>query len=143
MSRLRALCVIAALLVAGCGGGGGGGASTPTTPTPAPTPPATENFSGTVAAYAYAFHTFTPARAGAATITLTWSAGVDLDLYVTGSACTGYPPDQCIVVARSVASTGTEEKVSITVQAGVALRLWVDNFSPTTAAAYTITTAIS
>lgn len=142
MSALRVVCVMAVVLTVACGGGGGGSASTPTTPTPTPTPPATESFSGTVAAYAYTFHTFTPARAGVATVTLTWSAGVDLDLYVTGPACTGYPPDQCVVVARSVATTGTEEKITITVQAGVVLRLWVDNFSPTTAAAYTLTTSI-
>jgi len=57
---------------------------------------------------------------------------------VTASTCTGYPPDACVILARSTASSGQREEVVLPVTANTALTLWVDNFSPQTAATYSI-----
>lgn len=137
MIRRRVWWVTAALALSGCG------ASPTAPPTPAPgPPPVSETFTGTVAPYAIVFHTFAPARDGMATLTLRWSSAADIDLYVTEPSCTGYPPDRCLVLARSAASSGNEERVQVTVRAGASLRLWVDNFSPTDAVAYTLTAVV-
>jgi len=123
------------LAAAACGGG------SPTAPGPPAGggTPATSTFAGTVAAYAITSHPHTVTRAGTLTVTLTWTAQADLDLYVTTSTCTGYPPDACVILARSTASTGQREEVVLPVAANAALTLWVDNFSPNTSAPYGLT----
>jgi hypothetical protein len=63
-------------------------------------------------------------------IRLTWSdSSVDLDLYVTGTACTGDDPFACPWIAASQANYGTSEELTVAVQAGRDYYLWVDNFT--------------
>ena len=124
-----------ALLAAACGG------NTPTSPGNGGTPNTPTTLAGSVSAYGLVNHDHAPTASGQLTITLTWSGAADLDLYLTAPTCTGYPPDACVLLARSTASTGNREQVTITATAGTALRLWVDNFSRSTSAAYTITMA--
>jgi len=134
-SAVRFLAGILVLAAAACGGGA------PTAPGPAGGGAST-TLSGSVAPYAITSHAHAAAQAGTLTVTLTWTAQADLDLYVTASACTGYPPDACVILARSTASSGQREEVTLPVTANSALKLWVDNFSPQTAAAYSITATL-
>ena len=115
-SAVRFLSGILVLAAVACGGGA------PTAPGP-PTG-STQTFTGSVALYAITSHAHTVAQAGTLTVTLTWTAQADLDLYVTASACTGYPPDACVILARSTASSGQREEVTLPVTAGAALKLW-------------------
>lgn len=80
---------------------------------------------------------------GKFTVTLTWSGSADLDLYLTPVDCTGYPPDACLIYARSQASVGNRETIEWTAGANERFRVWVDNFSPTTPATYTIVAAVN
>jgi hypothetical protein len=121
----------------------GGSSSSPSAPTPpGGTTPTTTTLTGSVAGYATASHAFTPSQSGSLTATLTWTAAADLDLYVTAASCTGYPLDSCVILARSIASTGTREETTLSVTSGTALLLWVDSFTPATAASYTITAIV-
>ncbi len=98
------------------------------------------NFSGTVPAYDIASHALAVTVSGTLTVDLAWTNGnVDLDFYLTASTCTGYPPADCAILARSVAETGTAEQLTRAVRTGENYLLWVDNLSVSTAAAYTIT----
>lgn len=119
--------------------------STPESPT-APSTPApvssTTTLTGTVAAYGTASHDYTPARIGTLTATLTWTATADLDLYVTAASCTGYPPDACALLARSTASSGQREEVTLTLRNSGALKVWIDNFHPTTSVPYAVAVAL-
>jgi hypothetical protein len=135
-ANATALLALILLTTAACGGGGG----SPTSPTPptSPTSPVLTTLSGTVAGYAIAAHDYTPTRTGALTATLTWSAAVDLDLYVTAATCTGYPPDACVILARATASSGQREELSLTLTSTTSLKIWVDNFHPTTPAPYSL-----
>lgn len=132
---MRRLSAVLSLIVAmvGCGG---------TSPT-SPGSPTVSTYAGTVSAYGLASHPHTASGAGTATVSLTWTGGADLDLYVTGASCTGYPPDACVVLARSTASSGSREEVSMVVAAGQSLTLWVDNFSTQAGVAYTLTVSTS
>jgi hypothetical protein len=140
---VRAGLFAGALAAAACGGGGG----SPTGPTPPPvdTTPQTQAFTGTVDAYGISSHGLTPSRAGSLTATLTWTLGADLDVYVTAASCTGYPPDNCVLLARSASTSTTtlREEVTLTVTASAPLLLWVDNFHPTASVSYTIATVIT
>jgi len=89
-----------------------------------------------VPAYGLTSHPYTPARDGVLVATLTWTGNADLDLYLTRADCTGYPPDACAILAKSVEESGTREELSRAVQAGDRFTLWVDNLSPSTPAAY-------
>jgi hypothetical protein len=130
MTGVRLLLVVGVVLSAGgCGG------TSPTSPTPG-TP---TTYTGSVTAFGITSHAHTADRAGTATIALTWTGSVDLDLYVTSTTCTGYPPDACVLLARSAGTSGQREDLSLTVTAGQALKVWVDNFSTQGTAAYTIT----
>ena len=136
MSQHRRRLLLAAglcLATAGCGGA-------PTAPGPPAGggTPSTSTVTGSVAAYAITSHPHTVTQAGTLTVTLTWAAQADLDLYVTTSTCTGYPPDACVILARGTTSSGQREEVSLSVAANTALTLWVDSFSPTTPASYTL-----
>jgi ABC-type glycerol-3-phosphate transport system substrate-binding protein len=126
------------LVAAACGGG-----SSPTSPGPSGggTPQPT-TITGSVAAYAITSHTYTAAQAGTLTVSLTWTSQADLDLYVTASTCTGYPPDACVILARATTSSGQREDVSMPVAANTALIFWVDNFHPQTAATYSLTAVV-
>jgi hypothetical protein len=95
-------------------------------------------FTGSVAPYAIVSERLTPTSGGTHTVTLTWTGTADLDLYVTAASCTGYPPDACTLLARATSSAGVREEVTVTAVAGTPLLLWVDNFSATTTAAYTM-----
>lgn len=125
------------LSAAACGGG------SPTSPGPTPGPTTqTETLTGTVATYGIASHAFQASLAGTLTATLTWTAAADLDLYLTRSDCTGYPPDACVILARSTASTGAREEVTLTVASGDRLLVWVDNFSTALPAPYSATVTV-
>lgn len=141
---MRAALACAAVVAAACGGGGSG---PPTGPTPPVDTTQTQNFSGTVGAYGLTSHVLTAAtRAGTLTATLTWTLGADLDLYVTATTCTGggYPPDTCVLLARATSSSTTtlREEVTLTVAAGTALVVWVDNFHPQTAVPYSLAVVV-
>lgn len=110
------------------------GSASPT----APGGTAATTFTGTIAPFGILSHTHTPTRSGTATVTLTWTGAADLDLYVTAATCTGYPPDACQLMARSVGTTGQREEVTVPVTGGQALALWIDNFSPSISAAYAV-----
>lgn len=124
------IAIAAALALAGCGGG-----TTPTTPDGGE---ATQTLTGTVAGYGTASHSVEAARAGTLSVTLTWSGAADLDLYLTPIDCTGYPPDECLIVARSTASTGNREQIEWAAAANERFKIWIDNFSPTTSASYSV-----
>lgn len=134
-SAVRFLASGLLLAAAACGGGA------PTAPGP-PSTGTSATFTGTVAAYAITSHPHTVSQAGTLTVTLTWTAQADLDLYVTTSTCTGYPPDACVILARSVATSGQREEVALPVGANTALTVWVDNFSATTTASYGLTAVL-
>lgn len=136
--RVRAWLPVAALMtLSACGGGGSSSPTAPTTPTPA-----TTTLTGTVSAYGTASHDYTPPQAGALTATLTWTTTADLDLYVTAPTCTGYPPDACVLLARAATSSGQREEVTLTLTSTAALKVWVDNFHPTQAVAYSIAVTV-
>lgn len=135
-ARCRILVASVALVAAACGG------ASPTAPGPPSGGSSTSTFTGSVAAFAITSHAHTAAQAGTLTVTLAWTAQADLDLYVTTSTCTGYPPDACAILARATSSSGQREEVTLTVAANAALKLWVDNFHPQTAAAYSITATL-
>lgn len=127
----------AALLAVALGACGGSGNPTG----PSPDPPQTIN--GNVAAFGFSQHSLTASRAGQMRITLNWTnAAIDLDLYLTNSACDGYPPLRCTSLATSATGSGTSEAITRQVGAGEQLKLWVDNFDPTLASAYTIQVTI-
>lgn len=138
MIRFRTRVVLACLLAAtsACS------SPTPESPTAPSTPPApvssTTTLTGTVAAYGTTSHDYSPARTGTLTATLTWTGTADLDLYVTASSCTGYPPDACALLARSTASSGQREEVTLTLRSTSSLKVWVDNFHPTMTVPYTL-----
>jgi len=137
MSARACIAAIAAsLLLTACGSS----SSSPTSPGAPTGQPQTAT--GTVAAYGTSSQDIQVTRAGTLTVTLTWSGGVDLDLYLTRSDCTGYPPDACLILARSTASAGTKEEIQWSAAADDRLKVWVDNFSPTSSADYTITTVV-
>ncbi len=136
--RTRWLAAVAAaaglILVPACGGSEGPGAPPPpTSPSPDGT---TVSFTGTVEAYGVASHDYAPDRDGLLNVVLTWTGSADLDLYLTTAECTGYPPDACAMLARSVEEEGTREQLSRAVRSGQRYKVWVDNLSPAVAAAY-------
>jgi hypothetical protein len=126
----------ASLLLTACGSS----SSSPTSPEAPTGQPQTVR--GNVTPYGTSSHDIQVTRAGTLTVTLTWSGGVDLDLYLTRSDCTGYPPDASLSLARSTATAGNKEEIQWSAAADDRLKLWVDNFSPTAAADYTITTVV-
>ena len=130
---LRLAAAVAALWLAGCG------SSSPVAPEGQGS---AQNFTGSVAAYGTTSHAVVVTRAETLTVTLTWAGGADLDLYLTGIDCTGYPPDNCLILARSTASSGTREEIQWPAAANDRFKIWVDNFSPTAASDYTVVTAV-
>jgi hypothetical protein len=136
---------LAVLFIAAIGsavvGSGCGGSTSPSAPSGPSTPanqPAPETIRGSVGAYGISSHEVVSSAGGRLTVTLTWTAGVDLDLYLTDTQCAGYPPDQCALLASSTSSTGLREEVVWTVQPQERLKVWVDNFSRSELAQYTI-----
>lgn len=101
------------------GGGGGGGTSTIT---------------GTVAPLGINRHNFT-VTGGSGTVTmalaLAWNnAATDLDMYLTSTSCTGYPPRDCQILGASQRNSGTTESITRGgVRTGDQFSVWVDNFS--------------
>ena len=131
--------LVAILLAQGCGGSDGN--PIPTAPTP-PTPAGQTTFTGNVPAFGITSHELAVSRDEALVATLTWTARLDLDLYLTDASCTGYPPDACAILARSVEETGTREELSRSVKAGERYKLWVDNLSRTSGADYRLDVTI-
>jgi hypothetical protein len=95
-----------------------------------------------VGAYAITSHEVDGPAARTLAVTLTWTAAVDLDLYLTDTECTGYPPDRCHVLARSTESTGQREEVTWPLSQSTRLKVWVDNFSRAAGADYTLAVAV-
>lgn len=85
-------------------------------------------------------HAWTPSRTGSLSVSLAWpDTTVDLDLYVAPASClTLYPQTPCGVLASSRGATGSSETVVVTVQAGQALALFVDNLDVSRAQGYTL-----
>jgi len=135
MRMLSAAALAAALMLAACGGT----ASTPTSPDGGAT---TQTLTGNVSAYGTASHSVEAARAGTLTVTLTWAGPADLDLYLTPIDCTEYPPDGCLIMVRSTASSGNREQIEWPAAANERLKIWIDNFSPSLSADYTIVASI-
>ncbi len=135
MRRLAGTLIAAATLAAtACGD------LFPSSPTGPSSPDVT--ITASVGAYDIASHAIQFAQDGTFNATLTWSGGADLDLYLTPVDCTGYPPDACVILARSTASSGNSEKVEWQGKANEQYRIWVDNFSPTSSVSYTIVAGI-
>ena len=123
MRLMRILVTTSALFAAGCG--------SPASPSSAAGP---QSVTGSVAALAAASHDVTVAKAGTASVVLTWTAAtVDLDLYVTSSACSTYPKTTtlpaCALLASSTNPSGAREELTLAVTKSQPLRIWVDNFS--------------
>lgn len=133
MRMLSAAALAAALGLAACGG------STPTSPDGGES---TQTLTGSVSAYGTASHSVEAARAGTLTVTLTWAGPADLDLYLTPIDCTEYPPDGCLIMARSTASSGNQEQIAWPAGASDRFKIWIDNFSPSLSANYTIVASI-
>lgn len=102
----------------------------------------TQMLNGQVSAYGFTSHAIEIFRGGTLTVTLMWAGGQDLDLYLTPVTCSGYPPDSCLIYARSTASGGNEERIEWTVAANEQFRIWIDNFSPSAAASYSVVAAV-
>lgn len=105
-------------------GNGGGG-----NPPPPPPPGGSPTFTGRVNGLDIVSHEVTASRDGTLVVTLSWTGSVDLDLYLTATDCSGYPPDACTILVRSVRDSGTSEEVSRTVRANERYKVWIDNFS--------------
>jgi len=101
--------------------------------------PYEETLSGNVVAYGFSQRSFTPPRAGQMRAVLSWPNGnIDLDLYLTDSACDAYPPLHCSSLANAATASGTSETITYQVPAGQSVKLWVDNFDFALASDYTI-----
>ncbi len=136
MRRLaRAAVAAAALAAAACGD---------LFPASSPTGPSSPEvtITASVGPYDISSHAIQFAQDGTFSAMLTWSGGADLDLYLTPFDCSGYPPDTCVILARSTASSGNSEKVEWQGKANEQYRVWVDNFSPTSSVSYTIIASI-
>lgn len=147
MNIVTRVCAVGLLLISmACGGGGGSSSPTDPTPTPTPTPtPGLQNatFTGTVPAYGTVSHELTLTAAGTLTASLSWTdTTADLDLYVTDSSCSGYPPLDCAVLVRSVADTGVAEQISRAVKTGDKFLLWIDNLAPSKTVSYTLNAVV-
>jgi hypothetical protein len=128
----RSAIVTAVLLSAACGSDSTG-----------PEQPFEQTITGQVAAFGTTSHAVTPPRGGTFRAVLTWQvAAVDLDLYLTDASCSVYPVGNCTILAESSALTGTTETVQHTVTAGQQLKLWVDNFSTTQSASYSVAVSV-
>ena len=121
------------LAAAACGG------NTPTSPDGGDS---TQTITGSVSAYGTASHSVEAARAGTLTVTLTWTGPADLDLYLTSIDCTEYPPDGCLILARSTASSGNREQIEWTAASTDRFKIWIDNFSPTISSDYTVVASL-
>ena len=128
----RLAAITAMVLAAACGGG-----STPTAPTPQPF---NQTIGGSVVGLGYVQHSLNVPRSGNMTVTLSWNTTADLDLYLTTASCNTYPPGSCSLLATSDNGT-TTERITRTVTAGEAFKLWVDSFSASSQN-YTIVTTI-
>lgn len=116
------------------------GKDSPTSPS---SRPYSETLSGTVGAFGSTRHALSVPRSGQLTLRLAWSEAVDLDLYLSSSACTAlYPKAGCGVVAQSDGVGTNSETIARTVTAGEQFSLWVDNLSFSRAATYTVTMSI-
>lgn len=112
---------------------------------PGPTQPTSQDiaFSGTVPAYDVTSHSFTSNLDGTLNVTLSWAnAAVDLDFYLTDGTCTGYPPLDCTILAKSVDEGTTTEQLTRALKVNERYLLWVDNLTLGTGQAYTISGAV-
>jgi len=102
-----------------------------------------QEMTGTVSVFGTTEHLLSVSRSGNMTVTLRWTdASIDLDLYLTGSNCTGYPPADCSLLAVSDAVGTIQESIQRTVASGEQFKIWVDNFSESSPSNYTLTVTI-
>lgn len=102
-----------------------------------------ETLTGTVSAFGSTRHSLSIPKSGNLTLRLSWSDPVDLDLYLANAGCTSlYPRSNCGIVAQSDATGTSSETVARTVSAGEQFSIWVDNFSVSRSATYTLTLTI-
>lgn len=95
-----------------------------------PGTPFEQTLNGSIESGATTIHAFTAPRGGSMEAVLDWAdSEIDLDLYLTDAACTGYPPDDCDMIDASTAGTGSQETVQSAVTSGQQLKLWVDSWS--------------
>jgi hypothetical protein len=122
MCRTMSLVVcLIAFVVSGCGD-----KDSPTGPS-SPQPQVV-TVTGTVSSLGFTQHDITILRAGTMTLTLTWTAGPDLDLYLTASSCNSYPPlGPCQMLSASD-GVSMPEQIQRTVASGETFKAWVDNF---------------
>jgi hypothetical protein len=118
------------LFLVSCGGG-----SSPTSSTPQPFH---QTMTGTVGVFDIVQHQLNIPRQGNMTVSLTWNQNADLDMYLTSSTCNSYPPSSCSMLATSNNLGAARETITRTVQSGETYKLWVDNFSHSLTANYTI-----
>jgi hypothetical protein len=104
------------MVTVGATSGGGGTTLTP--------------LSGTVSIFGYRILSVTMPATGQYRATLTWAdPTIDLDLYLTTTACPSYPPNNACMRTESASSHGNIEQIAFPVQAGQTYYLWVDNFT--------------
>jgi len=113
-----------------CRGGGGGGGN--------------DRFiNGNVDPLGAGYYEVTMTANGRYQATLRWAdAGIDLDLYLTTTACSTYPPEGSCLLDISDQVGVNSEAISWNVRAGERYHLWVDNFTDR-GTAYTIEQFIS
>jgi hypothetical protein len=114
-----------------CAGGGGGGSS--------------NVINGSVEALGYVIYeiSFTGTGSARYQATLRWAdANIDLDLYLTTTACSTYPPSDSCLLTFSDRVGVNAETISWNVRGGDRYYLWVDNFS-NQSTSFTIENAIS
>jgi hypothetical protein len=103
-----------------------------------------QTITGNVIAFGTTEHAITTSRAGTLDVTLTWAnPAIDLDLYLTGPQCTGYPPIDCTpLLASSDRFTGTSENIQRSVGSGEQFKVWVDNWDENLPSNYTLTVRV-
>jgi hypothetical protein len=132
-SSMRAFVPVLVLILAtaGCGDG------------PAGLDDQLQTITGTVSVFGTTEHAISTSRAGTLDVTLTWAnPAIDLDLYLTGPQCTGYPPTDCTLLASSDRFTGTSENIQRTVASGEQFKVWVDNWDEALPSNYTLTVRV-
>jgi hypothetical protein len=84
---------------------------------------------GIVSSFGYRILPITMPASGQYRATLTWNdPTIDLDLYVTTTACASYPATNSCMRTESAASQGNMEQIPWPVQAGQTYYLRVDSF---------------
>jgi hypothetical protein len=133
LSLLVVSLLVAATTVALVGCGGKSSPTAPSTPQPFH-----QTLTGTVDVFGTTFHPVTIPRTGQMTISLTWPETLDLDLYLTNSACSADTLNQCQLFASATGTVGNREVVTRSVTQAETFRVFVDNTSLDLGSNYTL-----